>query len=227
MEYNTSILDIIGDYRMSEKKTSYNDLEENRQYQYIVAMGISTGGPKLLNQIIPTLDENLSATYIIVQHMPEGFTKNLAMRLNTLSKVEVKEAEDQEILKRGTVYIAPGGKQLRIMNGLKPQIQLTDDLPYKGHKPSVNVMLNSLAELSKCSKKMIAVIMTGMGSDGLEGVTELKKSSECTVIAQDQASSTVYGMPKAIVNAGLADYIISADEITQIIKRIVGDKHGR
>ena len=200
---------------------------EEQQYEYIIAMGISTGGPKLLSQIIPTLEQNLSATYLIVQHMPQGFTKNLAARLNSLSALEVKEAEHEEVLKRGTVYISPGGKQLKIINGLRPQINITDDLPYKGHKPSVNIMMSSLAELKSCSKKMIAVIMTGMGSDGLEGVSDLKRTYPCEVIAQDQASSTVYGMPKAIANAGLADYIASAENITQIIKRIVGDNHGR
>lgn len=126
---------------------------EEQQYEYIIAMGISTGGPKLLSQIIPTLEQNLSATYLIVQHMPQGFTKNLAARLNSLSALEVKEAEHEEVLKRGTVYIAPGGKQLKIINGLRPQINITDDLPYKGHKPSVNIMMSSLAELKSCSKK--------------------------------------------------------------------------
>ncbi|MBP3889192.1 MAG: chemotaxis protein CheB [Cellulosilyticum sp.] len=197
------------------------------QYEYIIAMGISTGGPKLLSQIIKSLDEELSATYIIVQHMPVGFTKNLAERLNLLTKLTVKEAEEGEQLKRGVVYIAPGGHQLKIINALKPQIQLTDELPYKGHKPSVNVMLLSLSEIKNCTKKMVAIIMTGMGCDGLEGVTELKKKYACKVIAQDQPSSTVFGMPKAIINAGLADYIVSGESISQKIKEIVGDRHGR
>ena len=211
---------------MSEK--SRNDgMAEEQSYEYIVAMGISTGGPKLLSQMIPMIEHNLSATYLIVQHMPQGFTKNLAARLNSLTTLEVKEAEHEEILKRGTVYIAPGGKQLKIINGLRPQIHITDDLPYKGHKPSVNIMMNSLAELKNCNKKMIAIIMTGMGTDGLEGVSHLKQTYSCEVIAQDQVSSTVYGMPKAIINAGLADYIVAADNITQIIKRIVGDSRGR
>lgn len=197
-----------------------------KPYEYIIAMGISTGGPKLLSQVIKTLDEDISATYIIVQHMPAGFTKNLAERLNTLTQLTVKEAEAGEYLKRGVAYIAPGGYQLKIINGLKPQIELTDELPYKGHKPSVNVMLLSLAHLEKCMKKMIPVIMTGMGCDGLEGVIELKKTYPCKVIAQDQSSSTVFGMPKAIINAGLADFIVSGDNISQKIKEIVGDKHG-
>ena len=104
---------------------------------------------------------------------------------------------------------------------------MTDELPYKGHKPSVNMMMLSIAALKNCTKKMIAVIMTGMGSDGLEGVTELKRQYPCTVIAQDQLSSTVYGMPKAIINAGLADHIVAGDNISQKIKEIAGDSHGR
>lgn len=198
----------------------------DKPYEYIIAMGISTGGPKLLSQLIETLDEEIPATYIIVQHMPTGFTKNLAKRLDTLTNLTVKEAETGETLRRGIVYIAPGGHQLKVINGLKPQIELTDELHYKGHKPSVNMMLLSLAHLQKYTRKMIAVIMTGMGCDGLEGVTELKKVYSCKVIAQDQSSSTVFGMPKAIINAGLADFIVSGDSISQKIKEIAGNRHG-
>lgn len=202
-------------------------LEGQLAYEWLVAMGISTGGPKLLSEIIKRLDPKLSTAYVIVQHMPSGFTRNLAERLDTLTELTVKEAEDGEILKRGHVYIAPGGYQLKIVNSKKPQIQLTDEMPYKGHKPSVNMLMLSIAELKKCTKKMIAVIMTGMGSDGLEGVTELKRQHECMVIAQDQASSTVFGMPKAIINAGLADYVVAGESISQKIKEIAGDSHGR
>lgn len=210
------------------KQRITNDVHSvaDKSYEYIIAMGISTGGPKLLSQLIKTLDEEIPATYIIVQHMPIGFTKNLAERLNTLTKLTVKEAEAGETLRRGVVYIAPGGYQLKVINGLRPQIELTDELPYKGHKPSVNVMLLSLARLQKYMGKMIAVIMTGMGCDGLEGITELKKVYPCQVIAQDQSSSTVFGMPKAIINAGLADFIVSGESISQKIKEIAGDRHG-
>ncbi|MBE6021752.1 MAG: chemotaxis protein CheB [Cellulosilyticum sp.] len=211
---------------MKQRDENEGYLDIDKPYEYIIAMGISTGGPKLLSQVIKSLDEELSATYIIVQHMPVGFTKNLAERLNSLTKLIVKEAEDGECLKRGVVYIAPGGYQLKVINGFRPQIQLTDEVPYKGHRPSVNVMLLSLSSIRNCTKKMIAVIMTGMGCDGLEGVTALKRAYNCQVIAQDQMSSTVFGMPKAIINAGLADYIVSGEDISQKIKEIVGDSHG-
>ena len=211
---------------MKQRIINNVDSVADKPYKYIIAMGISTGGPKLLSQLIKTLDEEIPATYIIVQHMPIGFTKNLAERLNTLTKLTVKEAETGEYLRRGVVYIAPGGYQLKVINGLKPQIELSDELPYKGHKPSVNVMMLSLAQLHNYTRKMMAVIMTGMGCDGLEGVTELKKVYSCKVIAQDQPSSTVFGMPKAIINAGLADFIVSGESIGQKIKEIAGDSHG-
>lgn len=203
-----------------------NEIIYKNDYEYIVAMGISTGGPKLLSEIIQTLDKSLSATYIIVQHMPPGFTKTLAERLNTMTELTVKEAEDGNVLKRGEVYIAPGGKQLKIACNVKPYIVITDEPPYKGHKPSVNVMMNTLAEVKGCHKKYIAVIMTGMGSDGLEGIINLKKNQECSVIAQDEATCTVYGMPKVIINEGLADYICPSHEITKMIKKIAGDRNG-
>lgn len=209
------------------KQTDVRDIHDQNQYDTIVAMGISTGGPKLLSQVIKGLDPKLSASYMIVQHMPSGFTKNLAERLNTLTQLTVKEAEDGEYLKKGFVYIAPGGYQLKIVNSSKPQVLLTDEDPYKGHKPSVNLMMLSLAALKKCPKKMIAVIMTGMGCDGLEGVSTLKEACHCTVIAQDQLSSTVFGMPKAIINAELADYVVSGEKISQKINEIVGDSYGR
>ncbi|WP_069997473.1 CheB methylesterase domain-containing protein [Cellulosilyticum sp. I15G10I2] len=201
--------------------------EEKVDYEYIIAMGISTGGPKLLNQLLPKLEAELSAAYVIVQHMPPGFTKPLADRLNNVSSLQVKEAENGETLKRGVVYIAPGGKQFQITKQAAPQVLLTDEEPYKGHRPSVNVMLNSLAKLDLDKKRIIVIIMTGMGTDGLEGVTNLKEATNCIVVAQDKDSSTVYGMPKAVASAGLADYVVPAEEINQIIKKIAGGNYGR
>jgi two-component system chemotaxis response regulator CheB len=219
---------IIGDHIMNTNHFNYSRLRgEMVDYEYIIAIGISTGGPKLLNQLLTTLEAEWPATYMIVQHMPPGFTKPLATRLNTISPLEVKEAENGEKLKKGFVYIAPGGKQLQVVNESTPEVRVTDGDPYKGHRPSVNVMLNSLASLNLKNRQVIAIIMTGMGSDGLEGVENLKSTHKCTVIAQDKDTCTVYGMPKAIVNAGFADYVVPADEIKQTIQRIVGDNHGR
>lgn len=195
---------------------------QSKNYEYIVAIGTSTGGPKALTKVLSALDQTLPATYIVVQHMPVGFTKSLADRLNTLSDLTVKEGVDGEKLQKGTVYIAPGGKQCKLKNVNKLELTLTDEEPYKGHKPSVNVMLHSLGIVHP-HQKLIIVIMTGMGNDGLEGIQLLKKDKNITVIAQDEATSTVFGMPKAVVQAELANYIVPLDEIANTIKTIMGD----
>lgn len=194
---------------------------EFADYEYLVLMGISTGGPKTLNTVIQNIDPAWSATYVIVQHMLPGFTKNLAQRLNECSKIIVKEAEHGEKLRRGVAYIAEAGKHLRIVNSNAPEIAVSDEEPYQSHKPSVNIMVSSVAKL-KTKKKIIGVIMTGMGSDGLEGFLELKKSSDCIIIAQDKETSTVYGMPRAIINAGLADYVVPESDIAAKLKMIMG-----
>lgn len=194
---------------------------ELTDYEYLVLMGISTGGPKTLNSVIQKIDPNWSATYVIVQHMLPGFTKNLAQRLDECSRIVVKEAEHGEKLRKGVAYIAEAGKHLRIINSNVPEIAVSDEEPYQSHKPSVNIMVSSVAKL-KLKKKLIGVIMTGMGSDGLEGFLELKKVSECIIIAQNKETSTVYGMPRAIVNAGLADYVLAENEIAMKLKTIMG-----
>lgn len=194
---------------------------ELTDYQYLVLMGISTGGPKTLNSVIQKIDPSWSATYVIVQHMLPGFTKNLALRLDECSKITVKEAEHGEKLRKGVAYIAEAGKHLRIINSDTPEIAISDEEPYQSHKPSVNIMVSSVAKL-RLKKKLIGVIMTGMGSDGLEGFLELKKVHECVIIAQDQETSTVYGMPRAIVNAGLADYVVPENDIAIKLKMIMG-----
>lgn len=199
-----------------------NMQKPKKDYQYIVAIGTSTGGPKALSTVLTALAETLPATYVVVQHMPEGFTKSLAERLNQLSHLKVKEASQGDVLEQGTVYIAPGGKQLKIAGNAQHTISLTEEPAYKGHRPSVNVMYQSLAQL-KTNKKVIAVIMTGMGSDGLEGITKLKETRNLQVIAQDESSCVVYGMPKAVVNAGFADYVVPIEHIAQTIQTVMGE----
>lgn len=194
-------------------------LEE--RYEYIIAIGTSTGGPKALEKVITALPKVLPATYVIVQHMPSGFTKSLADRLDGLAEIEVREAQDGEVLRKGVAYIAPGGKQFRIINSLRPEIAISEEEHYKGHRPSVNVMLNSLVDLNT-TKKMIGIIMTGMGSDGTEGIANLKEKVKIKVIVESESSCVVYGMPKSIVNLGLHDYEVRVDEIVRTIKKIIG-----
>ena len=186
-----------------------------RGAEKLVVIGTSTGGPQALQNVITRLPGNLPCGVVIVQHMPAGFTKALADRLNTISEIAVKEAEDGESIRPGQVYIAPGNYHLRIRNGT--QIVLGQDPPVGNHRPAVNVMFSSVASLGR---KLVAVIMTGMGCDGCEGMREIKEAGGYS-IAQDEPTCVVYGMPKAVVDAGLADEIKPVQNIAQAIVEAV------
>lgn len=182
----------------------------------IIAIGISTGGPNALVKIIPELPANLSIPILIVQHMPEGFTAPLAASLNKKSVVTVKEAQHGEKLRPGVVYIAPGGKQMKVMAsdiGIG-QIVITNDPPEQYCKPSVDYLYRSLAE--EFPGRILPVIMTGMGSDGTNGLKLLKQSG-AYAIGQDKETSTVYGMPGAAKREGLIDIEVSLDNIIPTI----------
>ncbi len=190
----------------------------------VVAIASSTGGPTALQSVIPLLPKNLYAPVLIVQHMPKGFTAALAQRLNLLSSVEVREASEGDVLKNGCVYLAQGGKHMNVVTNLsgKYTIHYTDDPPREGVKPCANYLFESL----KSSKfdQVICVVMTGMGADGTQGISHLKSKKETFVIAQEQSTCTVYGMPKSIVKAGLSDQIVPLDQIAQEIILNVGVK---
>lgn len=186
-----------------------------RGAEKLVVIGTSTGGPQALQNVITRLPGNLPCGVVIVQHMPAGFTKALADRLNTISEIAVKEAEDGDSIRPGQVYIAPGNYHLRIRNGT--QIVLGQDPPVGNHRPAVNVMFSSVASLGR---KLVAVIMTGMGCDGCEGMREIKEAGGYS-IAQDEPTCVVYGMPKAVVDAGLADEIKPVQNIAQAIVEAV------
>lgn len=187
----------------------------------VVALACSTGGPKSLHTVIPLLPGNLNAPVLLVQHMPAGFTQSLAERLNEVSQVTVKEAEDGEILKKGWVYIAPGGKHLALAKrGKMHMIAISDEPPIGGLRPCANVMYRSLIESD--FDEIICVVLTGMGSDGTDGIIKLEKKKKIYVIAQDQASSVVYGMPKVITESGLTDQVVALDGIADAITKCVG-----
>jgi two-component system chemotaxis response regulator CheB len=184
----------------------------------LVAIGTSTGGPQALQQVITRLPENLPCGVVVVQHMPAGFTKALADRLNTISQVSVKEAEDGDVIEPGHVYIAPGSHHLRVREeGSTRRIVLGQDPPVGNHRPAVNVMYDSVASIGK---NLVAVIMTGMGCDGCEGMKKIKAAGGYS-IAQDEPTCVVYGMPKAVVDAGLADEIKPVQNIAQAIVEAV------
>lgn len=189
-------------------------------YKTIVAIGTSTGGPKALHEMLVQIPKDLSATYLIVQHMPAGFTKSLAERIDAAAQITVKEAEQGDRLKKGTAYIAPGGYHMIVENKDRPVIKLTKQPPVKGHRPSVNTMLESL-HIMDARQSIIGVIMTGMGSDGLEGLIALKEKGNIQIIAQDEESCVVYGMPRAVTEAGIADKIVPLSSIAHEIIRSV------
>jgi len=185
----------------------------------IVLIGTSTGGPRALQEVITRLPQTISAPILIVQHMPKGFTKSLAERLNQLSNISVKEAEHGDLLKDGTAYIAPGGYHLRLVkrgNQFEVALDQTEP-PRSGHRPSVDVMFEDVSRFTDFDK--IAVIMTGMGADGSKGLTALKNTGKTIAIAESQETCIVYGMPKAAVETKLVDEVVVVDEIANAILR--------
>jgi two-component system chemotaxis response regulator CheB len=153
--------------------------------------------------------------------MPKGFTQSLADRLNAISSIKVKEAAEGDVLENGTVYIAMGGKHMNVaMKGGRATITYTDEPPREGVKPCANYMYESL---KKCNySQVICVVLTGMGADGTKGIVNLHTSKKIHVIAQDEGSSTVYGMPKAIKLSGLVNQVVPLDDVAQEIIMNVG-----
>ena len=187
----------------------------------IVAIASSTGGPKALQTLIPLLPQNLNAPVLIVQHMPAGFTEALATRLNELSPIAVKEAADGEVIQNGMVYLARGGRHMNIAKCLRGHVvHYTDEPPREGVRPCANYMYESLAECGY--EEVICAVLTGMGSDGTVGIRNLKQKKNVSVYVQDEASCTVYGMPRSVVNSGLAVKGIPLTQIAQEIIKNVG-----
>lgn len=184
----------------------------------IVAIGTSTGGPKALQRVLTKLPSDLQVPIVIVQHMPVGFTNSLANRLNSLSKITVKEAEDGEVVKKGVAYIAPGGYHLKVRSiGTSLAITLDQSPPENGHRPSVDTMFNSLANIKHYS--VVAVIMTGMGSDGTKGLLNMKEVGPCVAIAESEKTSIVYGMPRSAVRTNKVDEVVDLEDIASVIER--------
>ena len=204
--------------RQSNTSSSSRFLPKNNYKS--IAIGISTGGPLSLQKVIPNFSGRLNVPIFIVQHMPPKFTQSLANRLNGMSKLDVKEAAEGEIVKKGTVYIAPGGHQLKVRknNMGNVVVHISENPSNVLHKPSVDVMMESV--LSIYGKDTLGIIMTGMGHDGLNGIKQLKSlGGHC--IAQDEQSCVVYGMPKAVVDENLADVVASLEKIPEIVNMAI------
>ena len=216
-------------FTMDELKTSKKMVELVSRHasevagNRIVALASSTGGPKALQSVVPRLPKNLKAPVVIVQHMPAGFTASLAERLDSLSEVRVKEAAEGDVLEAGTVYIAMGGKHLNVQTSTgKYSIHYTDQPTREGVRPCANYMYESL--MDSRYDQIVCVVLTGMGADGTEGIKHLKEKNKIHVIAQEASTCAVYGMPRSVVNASLADQVVPLDQIAQEIIMNVGVK---
>ncbi|MFA5099795.1 MAG: chemotaxis response regulator protein-glutamate methylesterase [Candidatus Omnitrophota bacterium] len=183
----------------------------------VVVIGASTGGPKAIMEIMQGLGENLPACFLIVQHMPKGFTMSFAERISWQSGMRAKEAEEGDILAEGKIYVAPAGYHMtldRRPDGVR--IRLNQDPQVNFVRPSIDVTMFSAAEVF--GKDCIGVILTGMGKDGAEGARKIKEAGG-TVIIQDEKSSVVWGMPRAVSKEGVVDEVLPITEIPQAIAR--------
>ena len=180
---------------------------------WIVAIGTSTGGPRALQEVLTKLPGNLPCPTIVVQHMPPGFTRSLAERLNTLCALNVKEAEDNDRLVAGTVFVAPGDFHLTIRReGGSAFVKLNKDPAIGGLRPAVDPMMVSVAEVF--GSRTVGVILTGMGHDGAQGIKAIKKLQGLT-IAEDQSTAVVFGMPKAAIEAGAIDSVLPLPQVAE------------
>lgn len=185
----------------------------------LVAIGTSTGGPLALQNVLVDLPASFSKPIVMIQHMPATFTPAFAKRLDQLCKISVKEAEDGDQLKPGLALLAPGGKQMLIEGRAgNAVIRIIESEPSLTYKPSVDITFRSASKIYPSTT--LAIVLTGMGADGREGARTLKANGS-EIWAQDEGSCVVYGMPAAIVDAGLADNVLSINEFAEaIIKRI-------
>ncbi len=189
----------------------------------ILAIGSSTGGPRALEKVIPKLPHDLKAAVLVVQHMPAGFTASLAQRLNSQSELEVREAKDGDLIREGVVLIAPGDYHMEVVQKMidgktVEMISLNKEPRELGVRPCVNVLFRTLAPIYGAN--ILSVILTGMGMDGAEGV-ELIKNAGGKAIAEDEKSCVVYGMPKAIVDRGLADRVVPLEMVAATIQQLI------
>ena len=196
-------------------------VSRSKKNKKLLIVGSSTGGPVVVQKILSNLPRNFPLPVVVVQHMPATFTGAFASRLNGLCQIEVKEATDRMPLCSGTAFIAPGGKQIYFeKEGATSIVRIKPEDPRVSYQPCVDITFASAAKIF--SSSVLALVLTGMGSDGKEGA-KLLKQQQSQVWAQDEASCVVYGMPMAVVNAGLADKVLNADEfVVNIIKEISG-----
>jgi two-component system, chemotaxis family, protein-glutamate methylesterase/glutaminase len=181
-------------------------------FDQVVVIGSSTGGPRALGRLVPELPADGRTAYVIVQHMPAAFTRSLAERLDASSQLVVHEAAAGARLQAGTALVAPGDYHLRLTSS--GMVELDQSPRVHGVRPSVDVALQSAAE--RCGSRTVAVVLTGMGQDGAVGAAAVRRAGGC-VIAEDESTCVVWGMPRAVVERGLADRVVALDGMAQAI----------
>lgn len=191
---------------------------DQKVHHEVLAIGASTGGPPALQHILTSLPKAFPVPIVIAQHMPKIFTQSFAQRLDAMSQLRVKEAEDGEVLTAGVAYIAPGDTHMALRRrGRSVCVQFTDGTRYI-YRPSVDLLMGTTAEAYE--RQAVGVILTGMGSDGLVGMKELKAKGGY-IVAQDEETCVVFGMPKAVITAKLADAVLPIDRISEEIMRVL------
>lgn len=181
----------------------------------LVLIAISTGGPEALKTIVPKLDKNLGVPIIVVQHMTDGFTKTLAESLNEISDINIKEAEENERIEKSKMYIAKAGVHMKLYNNnhsVFPKVLFSDEEKVNFVKPAADVLFKDVAN-KYTNKNILVIVGTGMGKDGLEGIKELKKKCNVYCITESELDCTVYGMPRAVNEAGLSNEQTRIDKI--------------
>jgi len=187
----------------------------------LVLIASSTGGPDALKVICSELTEEVQRPFLVVQHMPPDFTGALARSLNKKSGLTIEEAKDGDVLEKGKMLIAPGGAHMILSaNGIKKTVHMINAPYVNGVRPSADVLFRSVAE-NWVGSNVLAVILTGMGSDGVAGVEILKKKCNCYCITQSESTCVVYGMPKSVFEAGLSDEAVDLQHIAMRIKQLV------
>jgi len=189
-----------------------------------VVIAASTGGPRALAAIVPHLPRALPAAVLIVQHMPHGFTKSFAQRLDSMSPIQIAEAEEGEPVVHGRAYVAPGGRHLTVRNeGAGPVIALNDRPPVWGVRPAADLLFHSAAEVFRSS--LLAVVLTGMGRDAADGTRAIRNGGGRAVV-QDRETATIFGMPSATLQLAGADCVAPLSEIGRLIGRMVAEEVG-
>jgi len=215
-----AIIDVLHKDAKSRKDTAASTKKKTERTGFnpeIVLVAASTGGPSALEAVIPKLKSNFPLPVIIVQHMPQHFTESLARNLDIKSGLKVKVAESGEPVSAGTVYIAPGG--VHMMLHKKGKVYLDDSPPINGVRPAADVLFESIAE-NFSGDGVLCVILTGMGYDGKAGTALLKEAKKCYCLAQSEKTCVVYGMPRAVIDDGLADKVLDLEKIAREIERL-------